>query len=306
MGFVKATKKQAKLRLNLSGPAGAGKTYSALAIASGLGGKVALVDTERGSASKYADKFDFDVEEIYDDYNPKRLMATLDQAALGKYDVVVVDSLSHFWNGKGGFLDLVDAEVQDMKNRGNKPDSFAAWKKITPIYNSLIQKLLGFPGHLICTARAKMDYEKQTEGGKTKVVKIGLAPELREGWQYEFDVEGTLTDENVLVVGKTRCPELKGKTFPNPGADVANILKRWLDDGAVAPETPVAQPVQQPANDSGLEDKVRRCLAEIAGAKNREALEAIGQRIARAPVAFQQAVEPAYALRESEMKKEAA
>lgn len=304
MAFVKATKKQAKLRLNLNGPAGAGKTYSALAVAKGLGDKIAVVDTERGSSEKYADKFPFEVERIFDDYHPNRLIAAIDLAAKEGFDVLIVDSLSHFWNGKGGFLELVDKEVQDMKDRGNRPDSFAAWKKVTPLYNQLIQKLLGFPGHLICTARAKMDYDKQTDDrGKTKVVKIGLAPELRDGWQYEFDVEGMMTEENVLIIGKTRCPDLKGKTFKEPGADVASILKRWLEDGAPAP---AVLPQAEPANDNaqletGMAEKLARCFSEIEKASDMPTLEEIAARISKAPAAFQKAVEKVYAKREAEL-----
>lgn len=301
MAFVKATKKAAKLRLNLNGPAGAGKTYSALAIATHLGGSVAVIDTERGSASKYAREFDFAVDDEFPEdtggalFNPKSLISKLDAAAKEGFGVVIVDSLSHFWNGRGGFLDLVDQEVNDMKNRGQKPDSFAAWKKVTPLYNSLIQKLLGLPAHLICTARAKMDYDKQVDNGKTKIVKLGLAPELRDGWQYEFDVEGMMNEDNVLIVGKTRCPELRGKTFKEPGKDVANILKRWLDDG----EAPVTRETKIAA---AVDAKVQSCLDQIAAASTLQDLEQIALKIQRAPAAFQQQVEAAYAAREKQLK----
>lgn len=311
MAFQKATKRQSKLRLNLNGPAGGGKTKSSLKIATalveGTGKRVAVIDTERGSAAKYANEFDFDVEPIADDYHPQRLMDTVDLAAKAGYGCLVVDSLSHFWNGKGGFLELVDQEVERMRNMGQKADSFAAWKKVTPIYNALIQKLLSFPGHLICTARAKMDYEKQQDDrGKTKVVKLGLAPELRDGWQYEFDVEGMLNDENTLIIGKTRCPDLAGKMFKKPGKDVADILRAWLEDGDVALEPAVVQSAQQPANDvkPGPLDSTpeQRCINEIGAAATLLALESIGAKIAKTPKKFQDAVDPAYVKREAELK----
>ena len=59
--FKKATKEKAKLRLAVFGVSGSGKTFSALRIAKGLGGKIAVIDTERNSACKYSDRFDFDV-----------------------------------------------------------------------------------------------------------------------------------------------------------------------------------------------------------------------------------------------------
>ncbi len=249
--FHKATKQQAKLRMAIHGPSGAGKTYSALRIATAMGKRIALIDTERGSASKYSDQFSFDVCEIFDDYAPARLFEALKAAA--DYDGVIVDSLSHFWNGPGGFLEMVDEEVKKQRARGNKPDSFAAWKTVDAQYRRLIQTILATPFHFFGTLRAKTEYDK-SEGanGKTKITKLGMAPEMRQGFEYEFDVEGMLDINHDLAIGKTRCNALDGKVFAKPGEDVAKILLAWLDDG-VAPvaRKPVAsaQPAKQPQDD---------------------------------------------------------
>src|SRR5258708_5800500 len=102
--FRKAIKHDAKLRLAISGPSGSGKTYTMLKIASELGGPVALVDTEHGSASKYADLFEFDVLEL-DSYDPGHLLKIIDRAAKAGFRVLCIDSLSHFWMGKDGELE---------------------------------------------------------------------------------------------------------------------------------------------------------------------------------------------------------
>lgn len=241
MQFKKATKHQAKLRMALHGPSGSGKTFSALAIGKHLGAKIALIDTERGSAAKYSDKFDFDTLEIVDNYHPKHLIEALD-AARG-YDVVVVDSLSHFWNGPGGMLELVDEEVAKQKARGHKPDSFSAWKSVDAIYRRVVQTLLSTPFDLVVTMRAKTEYEKSTDDkGKSTIKKVGMAPEIRNSFEYEMDVEGMLDIEHHLVIGKTRCDALDGKVFTKPGADVAKILRAWLSDGAPVPEKPATPP----------------------------------------------------------------
>lgn len=240
--FKKATKEQARLRLAISGASGGGKTYSALAIATNLGKKVAVIDTEQGSASKYSDTFDFDVCEINNDYNPSRLITTLKEAGEAGYDVGIIDSGTHFWNGPGGFLDLVDQEVKRMQSRGGKADSFAAWKAVTPVYNRMIQAMLSSPMHIIVTLRAKQEYSK--ENGK--VQKLGVAPEMRDGFQYELDIEGLLNDKHELIIGKTRCPLIDGKVFEKPGKEFADILKGWLADG-VEPKPFVPQPEEAPA-----------------------------------------------------------
>ena len=243
MSFEKATKKQAKLRADINGPSGSGKTYTALSIGRALvgsDGKIAVIDTEHGSASKYADKFDFDVMTIKDNYHPDRLMGAIKEADAAHYDLLIVDSLSHFWNGPGGMLELVDYEVKRQKANGQKPDSFAAWKSIDAIYRRTIQSFLSFGGHFICTLRAKTEYEKSTdERGKSVVKKLGMSPEMRNGFEYEFDVEGMLDQDHVLTIGKTRCPGLDGKFFEKPGEDVAAILRDWLTTGEAPTPTTV-------------------------------------------------------------------
>ena len=130
--FRKAIKRDAKLRLAVCGPSGSGKTYTLLKLATELGGPIAMVDTERGSASKYADIFDFDVMEL-GSYDPRNLIAIIDTAASSGYQVLCIDSLSHFWIGKDGELDQVDRAARRMQT----PNSFAAWKQVTPIHNAL-------------------------------------------------------------------------------------------------------------------------------------------------------------------------
>ncbi len=233
----KATKEQSRLRMAIHGPSGAGKTYSALSIATHLGSKVVLADTETGSASKYGDKFDFDVCEFSGNYHPDNVVEFLHEAPKAGYDVVVIDSGSHFWNGQGGFLELIDAEVKKGMARSGKADSFAAWKVVDPIYKKFVHAIQTCPAHVIITLRAKQEYSK--EGGK--VTKLGLAPEMRDGFQYEMDVEGMLDIDHHLAIGKTRCDALDGKVFRKPGKDVADILLAWLGSG-VAPRAQEPEP----------------------------------------------------------------
>jgi len=248
--FKKATKEQAKLRLALHGPSGSGKTKSSLKIATALvdaGQRIALLDTERGSASKYADEFDFDVVEVFDNYHPQRCIDVIESAARAGYGALIVDSGTHFWNGIGGFLALVDEEAKKVAARGGKFDTFGAWKRIDPIYQNLIQKITGAPLHVIFTLRAKQAYEKDDSSGKTKIQKLGMAPQMRDDFQYEFDVEGMLNIEHQLAIGKTRCDALDGRVFDKPGRDVADILRAWLNSGATPTDHRPAPAAASPA-----------------------------------------------------------
>lgn len=230
--FKKAVKQEAKLRLAIAGPSGSGKTYTALAIASALGGPVAVVDTEHGSASKYADLFGFDVLEMEAPFHPDRFVTAIREAAAAGYTTIVLDSLSHAWNGQGGLLELVEEAQKRMKS-GN---SFAAWKDVTPIQNRFVEGIVAAPIHVIATMRSKQEYvqEKDDRTGRTTVRKVGMAPVQRDGFEYEFDVVLDMDINNNAIVSKTRCPALTGRVFGKPGADIANILMDWLH-GAPAP-----------------------------------------------------------------------
>lgn len=228
--FQPATKRTARARVALIGPAGSGKTYTSLAIATNLGARVAVIDTEHGSASKYAGIFAFDVLELRD-FAPATYVAALEAAEEAGYDVAVVDSLSHAWMGKGGALEQVD----NAAKRSRSGNSFNAWREVTPQHNALVEAMLACRTHLIVTMRTKTEYVlEETDGGKKAPRKIGLAPVQRDGLEYEFDVTADLDLDNNLIVGKTRCPALKGRLFNKAGEEMATILREWLTDGTVA------------------------------------------------------------------------
>jgi len=241
MNFVKATKKQSRLRLALIGPAGGGKTYTALSIGTSLvpGGRVALIDTERGSASKYAGIFEFDVLEM-GSFAPAKYVEAIAAADAAGYDVVIIDSLSHAWTGKDGALEQVDRAGK----RSNSGNTFNAWRDVTPQHNSMVEAILRSGAHVITTMRTKTEYvlEKDERTGKTAPKKVGLAPVQRDGLEYEFDVVGDLNNDHALTIGKTRCSALAGQYFEAPGEQVAQILRDWLTDGVAEPEL-MRQPI---------------------------------------------------------------
>jgi DNA polymerase III delta prime subunit len=209
--FKKATKTQSRLRLALSGPSGAGKTFSALNIAQHLGKTVAVIDTEHGSASKYADRFDFDVEELKD-HHPAKYVEAIKAAGQAEYDVIIIDS------------------------------GFDGWKNVRPLERALIDAMLSSPCHVIATMRSKTEYvmeeyTKKNGDRGTAPNKVGLAPIQTSGIEYEFDLAGEINLEHILTISKSRCPELSNQTFLNPGQELAESLRAWLTDGAPMPET---------------------------------------------------------------------
>ena len=239
MEFTKANKLQSKLRMALIGPAGSGKTYTALAIATSLGGKIAVMDTEHGSASKYADIFNFDVI-TPESFSPTVYIEAIKAAEFGGYSVLILDSLSHAWAGKGGLLEFVDTETARSKSHNAFSEG---WRKATPIHNLLIDTILAANVHILATMRTKTEYvmERDERTGKSSPRKVGLQPVQRDGMEYEFDVVADLDQDNRLVVGKTRCPALSGSVFEKAGSDIAGVLTAWLS-GAPVPERKNQEP----------------------------------------------------------------
>ena len=224
MGFTKATKRQAKLRMAIEGPAGSGKTFSALAVAKHLGKKIAAVDTEHGSMAKYADLFDFDATELTR-FGPDAYIEAIQEAERAGYDVLIIDSLSHEWSGPGGVLEMAG-------------DNFYGWKTAGPAHDRLVNAMLSARIHVIATMRSKMEYaiEKDEKTGKTAPKKVGMAPITRDTTPYEFDVVGVLDNDHTMKIEKTRCPRLDGMTYHKPGEDVATVLIDWLKGAPPPPE----------------------------------------------------------------------
>lgn len=234
MAFKPATKEQSKLRLALMGPSGSGKTYTSLEIAKHLGNKVAVIDSERGSASKYADLFAFDVCEL-PTHNPTEYIRNIKEAEAAGYDVIVIDSLSHAWMGKDGALELVDKAAK----KSNSGNSFTAWRDITPLHNELVDAMLNAKCHIIATMRTKQEYVlEENEKGRKVPRKVGMAPIQRDGVEYEFDVTADLNIDHDLIVAKTRCHLVDGLVVRKPGKQFAETLKGWLESGVAASPKP--------------------------------------------------------------------
>jgi DNA polymerase III delta prime subunit len=225
-------------KISIDGPSGSGKTLTALKIARGLvgeSGRIIVIDTENKSASLYAGDDgvgDFDRLNLTDDFAPERYIAAIRDCMNAGADCVIIDSASHEWMGPGGCLELVDAAAKASRS-GN---SYVAWGDVTPRHNAFLQCIMNAPVHIIATLRSKQDYAlEEGEKGKKTVTKLGLAPQMRDGSEYEFHIAASMDLAHNMVCHKTRCSALDGRVWKRPGADVAGIIKKWLSGGAVDP-----------------------------------------------------------------------
>lgn len=237
-------------RVALIGPSGSGKTYSALKLAAGMTrkNKIIVIDTERGSSSKYADilKDDglkFDKIEL-PTFAPGVYKEAVQFCESKGYDVIIVDSWSHAWMGKGGALEMVDRAARNSKSN----NTFAAWRDVNPELAEMLDAMLSVKSHLIVTMRTKQEYVMETdERGKISPRKIGLAPVQRQDSEYDFDVTANLDMDNYLTIDKTRLDWLKGTVTKNPGVDLGRKIRDWYEGNDPEPVKLVVEEVATPA-----------------------------------------------------------
>ena len=229
--FRKAQRKQAKLKIGLSAPSGAGKTYSALLMAYGMCGdweKIAVIDTENGSAELYSHLGGYSVCPVTPPFKPKKYIAAINEAVEAGFEVLIIDSLSHAWSGEGGLLEMKDNATKASKS-GN---GFTAWRDVTPEHNRLVDTILQSDIDIIVTTRAKTDYIVSQDGGKTNVKKVGLAPVFRDGLEYELTVFFDLSQEHIATASKDRTGLFDGQNF-KPTVDTGKQLVAWRNGGSV-------------------------------------------------------------------------
>ncbi|WP_107500929.1 AAA family ATPase [Streptomyces violaceoruber] len=266
--FAPATRETARARIALQGPGGSGKTKTGLRLAEKFanGGPIGVIDTERGSALKYAPvpgRPDLGGHQFMHlpmaFCSPENLIAAVRAAEEARIAVLFVDSWSHFWAGKGGLLARVEEESKKASNRGGK---FTAWAPVNDLEQDMLDALLNFPGHVIVSMRTKNDYSME---GKT-VTKVGVKTVQREGSEYEFDVVIDMI-EGTGTVTKTRYEPLYNASVHHPGEDFAEVILEQLGQGV----DPVAAIVDAAADDELTLDAVLQLSADAARRNLRQA-----------------------------------
>ena len=256
MQLRKATRKKAKLRIGISAASGFGKTYSSLLMAYGITGdwsKIAVIDTENGSADLYENLGEYNVVSLPAPYSPEVYIEAIQICENGGMEVIVIDSASHEWDGQGGILQLHEEEVQRMTYK----NSYTAWAKVTPRHNAFIQAILGSSCHVIITSRRKQDYDMvKNEKGKTEVVKVGTKEIQRDGFEYELTLSfEILNDRHYAKASKDRTGLFDGRPEFVISEETGKELAAWANTGV--DELEIACKEMQDCNGE------RECMAQI-------------------------------------------
>lgn len=225
MKLQRATRKQARIRIGLQGPSGTGKTLGALQIAYGLTGdwtKIAVIDTEHSSASLYSHLGEFNTVSIAPPFAPEKYIEAIHLCEKESMEVIIIDSVSHEWEGVGGILDI---------HSSISGGSFQAWNKVTPRHNAFIQSMLQTSCHLIATIRSKQDYVLVDKNGRQVPEKVGLKGVQREGLDYEMTVMFELDVKHNATATKDRTSLFSGKPEFRLSPVVGQQIKQWCEQG---------------------------------------------------------------------------
>lgn len=226
MKLHQAQREQVKLRIGLSGPSGYGKSYSSLLLAYGLTNdwtKIAIIDTENNSASLYSHLGDFNVLQLNEPYSPERYIQAIKTCEQANMEVIIIDSITHEWQGKGGCLQI-------HEKLGGR---FQDWAKVSPRHQEFIDAILQSACHLITTTRRKVDYSLDTaSNGKTRVVKHGTKEITREGFEYELTVNFELiNDKHLTRASKDRTGLFMDKPEFIINKATGRKLINWCSEG---------------------------------------------------------------------------
>lgn len=226
MKLEKAQRHQVKLRIGLSGPSGYGKSYSALLLAYGITdnwNKIAVIDTENNSASLYSHLGAYNVLSLHEPYTPERYIEAIRTCEDNHIEVIIIDSITHEWSGKGGCLQL-------HEQLGGR---FQDWAKVTPRHQAFLDAILTSKCHVITTTRRKVDYSlDSTQNGRTKVVKHGTKEITREGFEYELTVNfEMLNDHHMVKASKDRTGLFMNKPEFVINSATGKRLMQWSSQG---------------------------------------------------------------------------
>lgn len=277
----KAKREKIYVKVALMAPSGGGKTYGSLRLATGMAqeieketgkkAKILLANTEQKRGYYYANEFDYDIVDIDAPHEPEKYVDLIDFAVQEGYDILIIDSSSHEWEGKGGCLEL------QQKAGG----TYQSWSKVTPRHNKFINAIADSPIHLIATMRGKDQYEmtKDDKTGKATVQKLGVGAKQRDGFEYEFTCTFLIDQKtNTAEVQKdnTHIFESQGATLLTEGHGARLI--QWANEGEGY--TPVDRnntPEQPSSNLDTIKQQIITKCKELGGQSNEVVMNAVKQ-----------------------------
>jgi len=247
MKLEKAIRKQAKIKLSLAGAAGSGKSYSSILLAYGMCNdfnKICVIDAENHSASLYSHLGAFNVINLSAPFHPDKYIEAIQLCEQSAIEVVIIDSATHAWSGKGGCLELHEQETSKMRI----PNSFTAWAVITPLYQRFIDAIVNSSCHVICTLRSKTEYVMSERNGKQVPQKIGMAPMIRDGFDFEMSIAFDIDQYHKAFCTKNRTTLFQDQAPFVITSETGKKILEWCSSGDLVTVDDISQRISDTAS----------------------------------------------------------
>lgn len=223
MQLRQSERKKAKIKMALQGSSGSGKTMSALLLANGLSNgnysKVAVIDSENGSADLYAHLGKYNVLTLKPPFTPENYIKAIEVCERAGMEVIIIDSISQSWE------ELLEYHSSLAGN------SFTNWAKVTPRQNAFVDKILQADAHIIATMRTKQDYVLNQKDGKFIPEKVGLKAVQRNDLDYEFTLVFDVDIKHFAVSSKDRTGLFMGKPEFIINSHTGKKILEWCNSG---------------------------------------------------------------------------
>ena len=243
-----ATREGARLVVGLGGVSGGGKTATALQLAWGMANydsrKVGLMCTENRRGRLYSDALKdangkvhkFMIGDLTPPFSPARYIEGIQAFVDAGVEVLVIDSVSHEWEGIGG--------CEDIAHAGNPKNP--KWNDAKREHKSFMNALLQSPLHIIVCMRAREKVKLVKVNGKTEYEPQGVLPIQEKNFTFELtasmmmwsggkerdiikcpaELEGIFGVTGEYVSGYT---DSNGVKHPWLTADAGKRLRDWVD-----------------------------------------------------------------------------
>lgn len=271
-GFVitQATRELIWTKLALMGASGSGKSYSSLRLGTGMleeltklgqqkNGKILVVNTEASRGRYYANEFKYDIIDMVAPHSPERYVEVINFAVEQNYPILILDSSSHEWEGKGGCLEL-------HQQAGG---TFQSWAKVTPRHDKFIQAIADSPIHIIATMRGKDQYEiEKSDTGKQNIKKLGVGAQQRNGFEYEFTATFTI-DKSLATPQKDNTHLFENSSGEILSETLGKKIIQWANSG---------EGYTPPVREFQVEKTLKQKVTELAKSKielNKPATKAV-------------------------------
>lgn len=276
----KAKREKIYCKIALMAPSGGGKTYSALRLATGMAAeieretgkkaKILMGNTEQKRGYYYADEFDYDIVDIEAPHEPERYVDFINFAVQEGYDILILDSTSHEWEGRGGCLEI-------HQRAGGQ---YQSWSKVTPRHNKFIEAIADSPIHIIATMRGKDQYEMtKNDNGKTSVQKIGVGAKQREGFEYEFTCTFLIDQKtNMAEAQKDNTHIFENETATILTESYGQKIIQWANSGeGYTPPVRGRETVDDVQGDdiSAIKKEIVAYCTQLGGTKNEELMNTL-------------------------------